>query len=109
MISRTRNFITKQSATTIGFYAGSVAVVVGMLAFALSWNLWDFWGGPMPGIQVILFPGNLTLIHAWHPLFTEELGFWPKFALHMFGQFFVVACVVTFVVGVVRKISVIRT
>lgn len=29
MISRMRIFMTKQSATTIGFYAGSVAVVVG--------------------------------------------------------------------------------
>ena len=24
---------------------GVGAVVVGLLAFALSWNLWDFWGG----------------------------------------------------------------
>lgn len=56
---------------------GVGAVVVGLLAFALNWNLWDFWGGPMPGIELLLFPGNITLVYIWHPLFTEEVYFWP--------------------------------
>jgi len=57
----------------------------------------------MPGVQVLLFPGNLTLIYVWHPLFTEEINFWPKLGLHMFGQFFVVTFAVMLCVNLVRK------
>ena len=92
-------------ATTIAVYAGLISVVIGLVAFALSWNFWDFWGGPMPGIDAVLFPGNLTLIYVWHPLFTEEVNFWPKLALHMFGQFFVVTCLVMLCVSAVRRVT----
>jgi len=83
--------INKLNTLTIAIYAGVVAVVIGLTAFTLSWNLWDLWGGPLPGYKVYLFPGNLTLIYIWHPLFTEEVNFWPKLALLMVGQFSVVA------------------
>lgn len=96
--------MSQLKTTTIAIYAGLMSVVIGLVAFALSWNLWDFWGGPMPGIQIVLFPGNLTLIHVWHPLFTEEVNFWPKLALHMFGQFFVVTCLTMLLLSVVRKV-----
>ncbi|WP_206674664.1 hypothetical protein, partial [Rheinheimera pleomorphica] len=79
---------------------GVGAVVVGLLAFALSWNLWDFWGGPMPGIELLLFPGNITLVYIWHPLFTEEVYFWPKLFLLMLGQFLVVTFVVALCIRV---------
>lgn len=89
--------------TTIAVYAGLISVIIGLVAFALSWNLYDFRGGPMPGIQVLLFPGNLTLIYVWHSLFTEEVNFWPKLGLQMFGQFFVVTFTVMLFVSLVRK------
>ena len=85
-------------------FSGVAAVVIGLVAFTLSWNLWDFWGGPMPGLQVLLFPGNLTLIYIWHPLFTEEINFWPKLALLLCGQFVVVFCFVGLFVSLVKKL-----
>ena len=81
-----------QSATfKVSVFAGIIAVIIGLIAFTLSWNLWDVWGGPLPGYKVYLFPGNLTLIYIGHPLFTEEVNFWPKLGLLMLGQFGVVA------------------
>lgn len=68
-----------QSATfKVSVYAGIIAVIIGLIAFTLSWNLWDVWGGPLQGYKEYLFPGNLTLIYIWHPLFTEEVSCWPK-------------------------------
>ncbi|RUO29731.1 hypothetical protein CWE12_07100 [Aliidiomarina sedimenti] len=90
---------------TVALYAGIIALVVGLAAFTLSWNLWDTWGGPMPGVQILLFPGNLTLVWVWHPLFTEEINFWPKLAMLMLGQFSVVASVVALLTGILRKIK----
>jgi len=92
------------STTTISVYAGLISVIIGAATFALSWNLYDILGGPMPGTKVLLFPGSLTLIYVWHPLFTEEINFWPKFALQMFGQFFVVTTVAVLFVGVAKKL-----
>ena len=83
---------------------GVGAVVVGLLAFALSWNLWDFWGGPMPGIELLLFPGNITLVYIWHPLFTEEVYFWPKLFLLMLGQFLVVTFVVALCISFAKRL-----
>ena len=57
----------------------------------------------MPGIQVLLYPGNLSLVYVWHPLFTEEVNFWPKLALQMLGQFALVACSTALVVMVARR------
>lgn len=90
--------------TTIAVYAGFISVIIGAATFALSWNLYDILGGPMPGTKVLLFPGSLTLIYVWHPLFTEEINFWPKFALQMFGQFFVVTTVTMFSAGLAKRI-----
>ena len=90
--------------TTIAVYAGLISVIIGAVTFALSWNLYDVLGGPMPGTKVLLFPGSLTLIYVWHPLFTEEINFWAKFALQMFGQFFVVTTMTMLCVGLTQKL-----
>lgn len=79
--------------STIAIVAGVAAVVIGLLAFAISWNFWPFWGGPMPGRWLLLLPGDLTLIYLWHPLFSEEINFWPKLVLQMSGQFIVVTVI----------------
>lgn len=93
-----------QSATfKVSVYAGIMAVIIGLIAFTLSWNLWDVWGGPLPGYKVYLFPGNLTLIYVWHPLFTEEVNFWPKLGLLMLGQFTVVTCFSVIVISLIKK------
>lgn len=94
----------KTKTRTIAVWAGLISVVVGAVTFALSWSLYDALGGPMPGTKVLLFPGSLTLIYVWHPLFTEEINFWPKFALQMFGQFFVVTAMAMLCVGLTRKL-----
>lgn len=83
---------------SIELYTGLVATFIGLVAFTVSWNMWEVWQGPMPGYQFFLFPGNLTLVYIWHPLFTEELNFWPKLFLLLLGQFLVVA----FCVGLLR-------
>lgn len=96
--------MTQLKAIIVGLYAGGVAVIVGLIVFTLSWNLWDVLGGPMPGYQFFLYPGNLTLVHVWHPLFTEELAYWRKLGLLMLGQFTVVAAVVGVLTALVRKV-----
>lgn len=93
-------FITNKLALKVAI----LATVVGLIAFTLSWNMWDVWQGPLPGYQVLLFPGNLTLIYLWHPLFTEELAFWPKLALLLIGQFAVVYLVIANSLWLVSKI-----
>ncbi len=89
---------------TIAVYSGITAVVIGLIVFSLNWNLWELWGGPLPGYQIFLFPGNLTLIYVWHPLFTEELNFWPKLVLLLLGQFIVVTGVVALFTFLVKKV-----
>ncbi|MCC5824867.1 hypothetical protein [Alkalimonas sp.] len=95
--------MSQLKTSTIAILSGAVSVVIGLVAFALSWQLWDFWGGPMPGIRLFLYPGNLSLVYLWHPLFTEEINFWPKLALQMAGQFSVVACAAAVVTRIVRR------
>jgi|GEM_PF-815227 len=80
---------------TVAFYSGLIAMIIGGIAFSLSWNFWELFGGPLPGYRVFLFPGNLTLTYFWHPIFTEEVNFWPKLFMLLFGQFIVVATCVT--------------
>jgi hypothetical protein len=80
----------------IPLICGVISVVIGAVAFTLSWNLWEVFNGPLPGYQIFLFPGNLSLIYFWHPLFTEEVNFWPKLVMLLFGQFSVVT-IMTFV------------
>lgn len=97
--------MSKLKPITIAIYSGIAGVVIGLVAFFLSWNLWGFWGGPMPGYQFFLYPGNLTLIYVWHPLFTEEVDFWQKLGLLMLGQFFLVFAVAGLLTAMVRKVS----
>lgn len=91
-------------ALTIGIYAGLAAAMLGLLMFSVSWYLWDVIDGPLPGYEFVLAPGNLTLIYIWHPLFTEEINFWPKLLLLMLGQFVVVALASVCVMRVFRKL-----
>ncbi|MBW8190687.1 hypothetical protein K0504_06530 [Neiella marina] len=78
----------------LALYSGLIAAVIGLIAFTLSWNLFDVLNGPLPGYRVLLFPGNLTLTYIWHPLFSEEVNFWPKLTMLLFGQFTVVSVTV---------------
>ena len=89
----------------LALLAGTSSVLIGLVSFALHWSLWDFWHGPMPGIQVLLFPGNLTLVYLWHPLFSEELGFWPKLMLQTLGQFAIVTAITATILGVIRQLK----
>jgi len=91
-------------SVTIGIYSGGIATIIGLIAFSLSWNLSEFFGGAVPGYQVLLLPGNLTLVYFWHPLFTEEVSFWPKLVMLLFGQFIVVTGIVTLVVHITKKL-----
>jgi hypothetical protein len=75
---------------SVALKLGVLSVLVGLLAFMLSWHIWD---GQMPGYQWFLYPGNLTLKIIWHPLLTEEINFWSKLTLLLLGQFVVVAAV----------------
>ena len=74
----------------VAIYYGVISIVIGLIAFSLSWNLWEFFGGPLPGYRIFLFPGNLTLTYFWHPIFTEEVNLWPKLFMLLVGQFIVV-------------------
>ena len=85
--------------------SGLASVLIGLISFALHWNLWDFWGGPMPGIQLLMFPGNLSLVYLWHPLFSEELDFWPKLMLQMLGQFAIVNAITAIILGLIRRLK----
>jgi hypothetical protein len=77
-------------SSIVAVYAGLIASVIGAIAFTISWNSWTLFDGSLPGYQFFLFPGNLTLMYFWHPLFTEEVNFWPKLAMLLSGQFVVV-------------------
>lgn len=48
---------------------------------------------------------NLTLVYLWHPLFSEELGFWPKLMLQMLGQFAIVTAITATILGVIRQLK----
>ena len=95
----------KLKTSSIALFAGAIAAAVGLIAFTLSWNMWDVWGGPLPGYQLFLLPGNLTLVYIWHPLFTEELSFWPKLVLLLFGQFSLVAMTTALLALVLKKLG----
>ena len=86
--------MNKAKSINIAIFSGFISVIIGLIAFSLSWNLWEFFSGPLPGYQVLLFPGNLTLIYFWHPIFTEEVNFWPKLFMLLLGQFVFVTCCV---------------
>jgi hypothetical protein len=89
----------------IAIYSGAIALIIGLITFTLSWNLWFFFTRPFPGYQFFLFPGNLTLIYFWHPLFTEEINFWPKLLMLLFGQFVVVTIFVIAVINIKKRLT----
>lgn len=80
----------------VSIYFGLTASIIGLLIFSLSWNLWDYFDGPLPGQRIFLLPGNLSLIYFWHPIFTEEINYWPKLFMLLFGQFILVTSFVFF-------------
>jgi len=85
-------------------YSGLIATIIGLIALSLSWNLWEFFSGPLPGYQILLFPGNLSLIYFWHPIFTEEVNFWPKLLMLLCGQFVVVSCIVAILIKLKNRL-----
>lgn len=89
------------STIRLSFILGVGAVVIGLIIFAINWNVW---GGGMPGYKFFLFPGNLTLTYIWHPIFTEEMAFWPKLFVHMIGQFTVVSLSTALTVATLRQL-----
>jgi len=89
----------------VAIYSGFIAMIIGLIAFSLSWNLWEFFSGPLPGYRIFLFPGNLTLTYFWHPIFTEEVNFWPKLFMLLFGQFIVVTCCVAVITSIKKLLG----
>ena len=89
---------------TVAIYSGAIATLIGLIAFPLSWNLWAVFSGPLPGYQILLFPGNLSLIYFWHPVFTEEINFWPKLFMLLSGQFVVVTGIVAVLVKLKNRL-----
>ena len=87
----------------IALIAGVIAAAIGLVAFALNWHFPNFWSGAMPGVTALLFPGHLTLVYLWHPLFTEEINFWPKLLLLMLGQFLLTSGIVALCLSVAKR------
>ncbi|MFC4701609.1 hypothetical protein ACFO4O_15750 [Glaciecola siphonariae] len=74
----------------LALYSALIATLLALVTFTLSWNFYDYWGGPIFGYGVILFPGNLSLVYFWHPLFSEEIDLIPKLLMILTGQFVLV-------------------
>lgn len=73
--------------------AGLIAAGIGIIAFTAHWHLWPYFDGPLPGYDILLFPGNMMLRYVWHPLLSEELSLRVKLGLLFSGQFLVVTFV----------------
>ncbi|MFT6432260.1 MAG: hypothetical protein ACJAVI_000295 [Candidatus Azotimanducaceae bacterium] len=71
-----------------------VGLVIGFSAFAMSYWFSD---GPIPGYKFLAGPGVLTL-----RMFSEEISFWPKLSLMMFGQYLVYFVAILIIRRVVR-------
>nr|WP_136250621.1 hypothetical protein [Ningiella ruwaisensis] len=84
-------------------YLGLLASLIGLVTFVLNWNFFDVIGGPLPGYQIFLFPGNQSLVYIWHPLFTEEMGMYQKLGLMLFSQFMIVAIVAEIIQRLVKR------
>lgn len=74
----------------VAVISGVIAAIIGIITYLLNWYLFDLLGGPLPGYQLFLFPGRLTLVYFWHPLFTEEIRFLGKLVMLTVGQFVLV-------------------
>ena len=83
-------YCAKCDSLYVGLCGGLVATLIGLFTFILHWSMWDMRGGPLPGYNILLYPGNLTLAYLWHPLFTEELPLLQKAGLLLTGQFILV-------------------
>ena len=77
----------------LSLFTSITATVIALVVFTANWHLFDYLGQPLPGYQLLLWPGNLSLMYLWHPIFTEELGFWPKLALLLISQFIIVTTI----------------
>ena len=93
----------RASTFKVALWAGVVATLTGLIAFALNWNLYDLNGGPIFGADVLLYPSKLAFSYIWNPIFTKEVDFWPKLGLLLIGQFTVVALFVFVVRGFFNK------
>ena len=80
----------------VSIYFGLTASIIGLVIFSLSWNLWDYFDGPLQGHRISLLPGNLSPNYFWHPILTEEINYWPKLLMLLFGQFLLVTSFVFF-------------
>ena len=89
----------------LSLVCGCVAVFIGALWFGLNWQFYEYWGGPMPGYQIVLAPGNLSLVLFWHPIFTEEVNLYPKLGMILNGQFVIVTAFVELVLRLKRRIQ----
>ena len=87
---------------------GITATIIGLVTFTLSWQFYEYWGGPMPGYDFLLFPGNMTLVYIWHPLLTEEIDLYPTLVLILIGQFIVVSSSVFIIKYLIRKCHALR-
>ena len=85
----------------VAIFSGTFALLIGLVAFTINWNVY---GGGMPGYNIFLFPGNLSLVYVWHPLFTEEIDFWNKLVLHSLGQFSFVAFLAAIISSGVKRV-----
>ncbi len=83
---------------------GCLAASVGLITFSLSWQFYEYWGGPLPGYDILLFPGNLSLIYLWYPLFSEEVALYPKLTLLLIGQFSLVFVISMLIRSAMRKL-----
>ncbi|MFC3122696.1 hypothetical protein [Agaribacter flavus] len=83
---------------------GIAATLVGLYVFTLSWQLYDYWQGPLPGYQFFLAPGNLSLAVFWHPIFTEEVNLYPKLGMILIGQFVIVTAFVELFMRLKRRV-----
>jgi len=86
----------------VAFKIGVISLLVGAIALALSWNLFN---GDLPGYRLFLLPGILFIMP-----FTEELDFGLKIVLLLGGQFlvssiFTIFCLRTYM-HLVRKNSI---
>ena len=69
------------------FFISASVTLIGLITFVISWTMYDYFDGPIPGYSVLLFPGNQSLVYFWHPIFTEEVALIPKLGMILLGQF----------------------
>lgn len=86
-------------------YLGLASLTIGALTFTLNHYLWDYFSGPLPGYQILLYPANLSLVYFWHPLFTEEVDFWPKLLMLLIGQYTLVTAISYVILNLIKFVN----